>query len=177
MVRLADRRVLSLLRYVIGDKRVIAQLGRIQRWFYIDMQGQTQCLSSISEESLPARLNHEQWALMEQGEMLHRILAMYLGEEIKAQQSELSVYSSVPDYALLLHASIEAQEAAKCWPQRFNHRRDQVVWAALWLLYPKHNKGQALSRLMQITSQSDDPPEPVRYLQTEIQALLTAKST
>lgn len=174
-LRLADRRVLSLLRHVIGDNRITAQFGRIQRWIYLDLLGQAAQLSSTSEDKAPLLLSHDEWALMEQGEKLHRTLAVWIGERAKIDSNTLQDRPLSQYFSDTFLAIAESSKAAQQWPQRFEHPTDQIIWAALMLLYPKPKNHQAINHLMQRSGTPEDPVDPVRYIQAELKLLLDSK--
>jgi hypothetical protein len=172
-LRLVDRRVLALLRHVVGDHRVASQLGRLQRWIYLDMQGQLTSLESPSEDVALLRLSEKEWQTMEQGEALHRTMAQWLGETARSGEISLCRQPAQQLYAPVSAAIAVARRAAARWPHRFTHPIDEVVWAALTLLHPLLPRNEAVHALLAQAGTEDDPPEPVRYLQREISALLS----
>lgn len=78
-LRVADRRVFSLLRHVAGDERVSGQLGDIRCWMILDEIGQLSRLDSRTDEVRRLRLTATEWKKMEQGELVHRTLAQWGG--------------------------------------------------------------------------------------------------
>lgn len=171
-LRLVDRRVLALLRHVVGDERVVSQFGRLQRWTYLDMQGQLARLQSPGEDVTSLLLSEKEWHVMEQGEALHRTMAQWLGETTRTGESNLCHQPAQQLYAPIRDAIAVARQAAARWPHRFTQPIDEVVWAALTLLHPLLPRNEAVHTLLAQTGTTDDPPEPVRYLQREIGAFL-----
>lgn len=174
-LRLADRRVLGLLRHVAGDTRLAQQFGRLQKWGYLDACGQLAALKSPGEIAEPLRLDQDQWALMEAGENVNRTLALWLGE---AQRRELAPFGAAPAhtvYAPIFRALANAREAAHKWPHRFQTSLDRLVWAALSLLDPAIEHSGAVHQLLKNTGSIDDPadpPETLRHLHHAITACL-----
>jgi hypothetical protein len=78
--RLADRRTLGWLCYIVGDARLCAQLGGIQRWSYLDVCGQVAQLHSAGETFDNLRLTREEWGRFMQGATLHPALARWIGD-------------------------------------------------------------------------------------------------
>lgn len=166
-LRVVDRRVLNLLRHVAGDHRVRAQLGRIQNWSYLDSHGQLCRLESPAEESVPLLLSVSEWQQMERGELLHRTLAMYAGDE-----SLFAIRTTQPGYQAAMHAIAEAANAASVWPHRFQGIDDNLVWATLVLRRPNIGQEPAIRALLTQTGTDLDPPEPVRFLYRDLIALV-----
>ncbi|HVK93880.1 MAG TPA: DUF4123 domain-containing protein [Noviherbaspirillum sp.] len=171
-LRLADRRVLALLRHVAGDNRVAGQFGRLQRWIYLDMQGHLTTLQSSSEKPTPLRLNREEWRCMEQGEALHRTMAQWLGEAARMDETDLCHKPAQELYAPVRQSIAAARQAAVRWPHRFTRPIDEVVWAALSLLHPLLPLNEAVQALLAQHGTEDNPPEPIRYLLDEIGTFL-----
>ncbi|GAB3541833.1 hypothetical protein GCM10027343_12890 [Noviherbaspirillum agri] len=167
-LRLVDRRVLALLRHVVGDDRVAGQFGRLQRWVYLDMQGQLATVQSAHEQATTLQLNRDEWRHMEQGEALHRVIAQWLGEAAKAGESGHYHDSAQQLYAPARKAVEAAKKAAVQWPHRFTHPLDEVTWATLTLLNPLLDSNETVHALLAQSGTVDDPPEPVRYLHSEI---------
>jgi hypothetical protein len=166
-LRLGDRRVLDLLRHVAGDDRVSAQLGRIQSWRYLDSHGKLCRLDSPAEEPVPLLLSVAEWHEMAGGELLHRALAMYAGDEsISASRTTL------PGYQAAKHAIAEAVAAARIWPHRFRALDDNLVWATLVLWRPTIGREPAIRALLAQPGTDEDPPEPVRFLYRDLMALV-----
>ena len=167
-LRLADRRVLALLREVAGDVRVAGQFGRLQRWTYLDMQGHLSTLQSDSEEAISLCLNDTEWSCMEQGEALNRTLAQWLGEAIRTDDQTVLRQQPHVLYAAARHALTAALSASRAWPHRFSGLADHTTWASLHLRHPNLAESQAVQNLMQQPGTPDEPPEPARYLYREI---------
>jgi hypothetical protein len=172
-LRQADRRVLALLRHhVVGPERVAAQLGRIQLWAYLDMQGQISTLHSPAEQSGFLRLDWKEWQLFEQGEALHRTVAQWLGEATRLGNEEVGRYPEHILYAAASRALDAARSAATIWPQRFQRLGDHTAWAVLNLLYPALQENQAVRALLAQPVVPGEPAAPIRYLHTDMAALL-----
>lgn len=178
-LRLVDRRVLALLCYVLGDTLVAQSLGRLQNWVYLDAQGQISTLNTMGEACSPLRLDHEQWARMQAGEMVNRTLALWLGEAHRRGLDDVRNTPSQALYAPLFNAVARAMQAAQIRPHRFQQPLDQSVWAALLLLDPEMEHSDTVIQLLNSTSALDDPSEPaepLRYLHHAINALVRDKA-
>lgn len=175
-LRLVDRRVLALLRHVIGNERTIGGFGRLQRWVYLDALGRIAILNSASEDVKPIRLNEAEWAAMELGETLHRTLSQWLGE-IKRRERDLPVdLDVVRMFEVVQDALTATQHSTRQWPHRFTSVTDRTIWAALYLLYPQLYRSISVLRLMEQTGSQDEPPEPLRYLHQDISKILNSEN-
>lgn len=175
-LRLVDRRVLALLRYVVGDTLVAQSFGRLQNWVYLDAQGQVSTLNTMGEISSPLRLDHDQWARMQTGETVNRTLALWLSEARRRGGDDIRNAPAQALYAPLFNAVARAMQAAKIWPHRFQQPLDQSVWAALLLLDPAVEHSDTVVKLLKNTSSLDDPSgpaEPLRFLHHQITAHLS----
>lgn len=173
-LRLPDPRTLDLLRHVAGDARVTGQFGRLQSWTYVDARGQLGALRAAGEETSLLYLGWQEWRIMDQGALLHRTLAQWLGEMARTGDgpSQHGKRRAQELYPALLLALANAKRAARRWPSRFNKLEDQTVWAALCLLHPGLAGSDAVRALMDEPGTADEPPEPVRYLHRELTALI-----
>lgn len=174
-LRLVDRRVLALLRYVVGDALVAQQFGRIQNWAYLNVHGQISALKTMSESPSPIRLDRTQWTQMEVGEMVNRTLALWLGEASRRQRVEVCNIPAQALYDSLFVAIARAAEAAQTWPHRFQQLLDRSVWSALLLLDPAVEHSASIHQLLNNTGAQDDPnepAEPLRFLHHQITAYL-----
>jgi hypothetical protein len=165
-LRLADRRVLDLLRHVVGDERVAGQLGRVQRWSYLNASGDLCQLRSPSEHSELVCISEAEWRRMERGEMLHRIIAHYLGEPVLREAAIVP-----PTYLAAETALVRSKDAARRWPHRFDGDIDSAVWAALTLWRPSMSDVAAVKKLLDHPGSTEEPAETVSYLHREIVAL------
>ena len=175
-LRLVDRRVLALLRYVVGDTLVTQTFGRLQNWAYLDVHGQIATLKTLDETASPLRLDHDQWAQMQAGEMLNRTLALWLGEARRRGLGDACNAPAQSLYPSLFNAIARADEATKTWPHRFHQLLDQSVWAALLLLDPAVEHNARVHQLLKNTGVQDDPSEPtepLRFLHHQITAHLS----
>ncbi|AKJ28560.1 hypothetical protein AAW51_1869 [Caldimonas brevitalea] len=188
-LRLTDRRVLALLRSVVGDARIECCFGALQAWASLDVHGHITVLRShgaIAENQTPPRLrlSREEWLQMMQGASLHRILDMSLGA-LEQQAGLASRLEAAPRYsAALTHrpgaelfgpaqaALACANEAAQRWPHRFTGPQDFIVWGALSLLHRslRSVKGvpPSVDELMRDQGTPDEPAEPLRYQHAEV---------
>jgi hypothetical protein len=166
-LRLADRRVLDLLRHVVGDERVVSQLGRVQRWIYLNANCDLCALRSPNEQSELVRLNEAEWKRMESGALLHQIIAHYLGEP-GLREAEIAP----PTFLAAEKALINAKDAARRWPHRFDGDIDYAVWAALTLWRPATTEFQAVRKLLDDLGSTEEPAETVSYLHRDIVALI-----
>lgn len=180
----ADRRVLALLRHVVGDKRIMSALPRVQRWLHLDAQGHLGTLQGItdSEDHTPQwlRLTSSEWAAMEKGESIARSLALALGEFcnrelLAAMPGHVLSRPAAALYGPATEALVHAEQASRRWAHRFAQAEDQLIWAALALLYPALLHSSAASQLMMQTGTPQEPADRLRYLQPDLCALLDAE--
>lgn len=165
-LRMPDRRVLEFLSHVAGTARVAGQFGRLQSWVYLDPMAQLQHLRSSDEHAVSLRLATHEWRRLERGEIVNRAIAKFLGELAAANApTPPSVYAAAEQ------AVIEADSAARRWPQRFPSSADEATWAALLLIHPSLARVPAVQDLLNAADPSDVPPEPVRYLHVELAEL------
>lgn len=182
-LRLADRRVLDLVRHVVGDERVAVQFGRLRRWSYLDARGCLTSLQSRGEEIRQLCLSATEWQQVQQGPAVACTLAQWQGEAQQRQQAGDSAAQTSFDqltvermYELALRAVQHAESAARRWKHRFTRPVDQTVWATLSLLHPEVLDSQAVQRCLASTGTPEDPPEPLRHLHAEIIERLRAES-
>jgi hypothetical protein len=172
-LRQLDRRVLALLRHVAGDARVGGQFGRLQSWTYLDVKGALAVLRSQGEEPVALRLSANEWAVLGDGELLHRAVAQWLGE--KALAGEPNVALQTEELCSRFLSTIEGtKRVARQWPHRFAGTADLTTWAALAVLHPELPQLAAVARLMGGATASDEVPDLLRYLHPDIRALATA---
>lgn len=171
-LRLGDRRVLALLRYIAGDEVIAETFCRLHRWIYLDAQNQLAMLSARSEASKRLVLTQDQWRRMELGESVHRSLAMWLGEQIRRGVAVDLERPAQNFLGPVISALSVAESAAQRWPHRFQRPSDRHVWAALHLIYGSRLNEADVTRLMQNTAADGESPEPMRYLHHEISAVL-----
>jgi hypothetical protein len=177
-LRLADRRVLSLLRHIAGDARVASQFGRLQQWLYLDGQGRIDTIRSVSETVSELRLSAREWLHLSHGETVHRASAQWMGE-LTRRNNEIPHRTASEFFALTLQAVLAAQRAAEKWPYRFPALKDRTTWAALSLLHPEMLHAPYVSKIAEIMhsgQDEDEPAEPLRYLYGEIIGLLESMS-
>jgi hypothetical protein len=168
-LRLVDRRVLGLLRHVVGDARVASQLGRLQNWSYINPLGQLATLRSPSESVVPLSLSMSEWTHLEQGAAIHRTIRQWLGE-LERQGAD----TRIPEpelYARSRGALEAARQMARQWPHRFKELQDETTWAALSLLHPDLGQIESVRELLQDAGTPDAPPDRLIYLYPEIRTL------
>jgi len=169
-LRLADRRTLALLNYVIGDARIRSMFGRIQHWSYLDALGSISTLNGMQQGENANRLclDHTEWARMQRGELINRSIAQWLGEH-----SRSGFDHPIPQRAADLYPSLDdavdaAQHASIQWPHRFKEIQDQTTFAALTLLHPGLFKIKEIIAFLADRGTSDDPSDPMRYLAADV---------
>lgn len=167
-LRLLDRRVLGLLRHVVGDARLTALFGRLQRWAYLDAQGAIATLNGSSVDDVALHLTQDEWHRMQQGEVLNPALALWLGEAARSGHAQLKPAAML--YEPLFQSAKLAQTAAQQWPQRFQQPKDQSFWAALCLLYPDLANNAQAAQLLNKPGTQLDPVQPLRYIQQQLKA-------
>lgn len=174
-MRQIDRRVLSLLRHVVGEARVCGQLGRLHSWTYVDVKGGLSVLRSADENITPLRLSSVEWAVMENGEFLHRAVAQWLGERERAGEPTPAI-ATAEICPRFLTALTGARNAAQKWPQRFAGTPDLTAWAALSILHLEMAESGAVARFMGQAAAADEIPDLLRYLHPDLRALASAAS-
>lgn len=168
-LRLVDRRTLALLCHVAGAARVSAQLGGLQKWCFLDVQGRLAVLQTSNGPSHPMSLNTDEWKTMQDGMAFNRALAQCLGEAERTGDREMllrpafGLYSPVA--AALDNAKMLASEYRHCFPTL----GDQTIWAAMSMLHP------FLSRSLAVRKMLDNAEEPFRYMYRQAEALLNAE--
>lgn len=165
-LRLADRRTLALLNYVIGNTRIRGMLGRIQRWSYLDALGSISTLNGMQdgENADQLCLDHAEWARMQRGELINRSIAQWLGEQSRSGCDYRTPTIAADLYPGLDNAVDAAQHALKQWPHRFNDIQDQTTFAALTLLHPGLFNSMEIIAFLADKGTSDEPSDPMRYL-------------
>ena len=165
-LRLIDRRVLGLLRHLIGDERLGGQFGRLQSWTYLGPLGRLATLRSRTEEVTPIRLSEAEWVYMGQGDAIHRTIKQLLGElgsaPVGAHLQEPQLYTRAGN------ALDEASRIADQWPQRFKQLQDKTTWAVLSMLFPDLANAEPIQRLLQEQGTTGSPPDPLMYAYPEI---------
>jgi hypothetical protein len=107
-LRLADPRVLALLRAVLGTQTLQAGMGRLKSWSYLDAQGALQRLENpeahlkIDDARLP-RLDKVRWAQMSLGESIHGAMARAFGQ--RNAEAEGMPMQSEADYEAAIAAA------------------------------------------------------------------------
>ncbi len=168
-LRLLDRRVLGLLRHLIGDARVAGQFGRLQSWTYLTPLGRLATLRSTAEQATPVRLSKDEWDHLQQGESMHRTMRQWLGElsliDAAPQMDQAAMYDRTRE------ALREAYQAALRWPHRFRDLQDETSWAVMTMMYPGLARMPAVAALMQEAGTSDAPAEQLMYAYPQVQSL------
>lgn len=174
-MRLADRRVFSWLRHVVGDTRVAAQFGRLRRWVYLDACGGLAQLAHAGDEVEPLRLNTDEWKLFMRGERVHMTTARWLGELVLSGDQALfkRVQQDGEIYVQVTAALDRAERAAQQWPKRFTQIRDQDAWAALSLLHSGLESDVPVRSTLQAQPEEDgEPAETLHTLSSTLRALM-----
>ncbi len=170
--RLADRRVLSLLRHVIGDQRVGAAMPEVATWTYL-CHGEISHVHGRWEEATPWRIKPEEWLRLSKGTAIHRIVAMWLGEEAQQGATNARALSVEKRYDAAFEALRLGQEAAVVWPHRFTQGQDEILWAVLHLLnHALVPVPDALRKFLDDTGCPEDPIEPMRFIIPKVLELL-----
>lgn len=172
-MRQVDRRVLSLLRHVVGEERVRAQLGRLNSWTYVDVKGALTTLRSGSEDITPLRLSTAEWAAMENGELIHRAVAQWLGERERSGEQTPSIETK-EICSKFFTALLEAKDAARRWPKRFSGVADLTAWTALSIMHSGIAQSSEVGRFMAGVDAPDEVPDLLRYLHPDLSALANA---
>ena len=174
--RLADRRTLGWLRCIVGDARLCAQLGGIQRWSYVDASGHIAQLHSTGQEASDnLRLARAEWARFMQGEQLHPALARWMGELANTTPQAHALDTNTL-YARAAAALQQADAAAQSHPQRFDQPQDRIAWAALTLAYPGIEQDPAVRRQLDAKATADEPIDTIHTLCTALRDLHIANT-
>jgi len=175
-LRLADRRVLDWLRQIIGDERIAAGMGSIRRWVYLDARGRIAQLYNQpdgphAEQPQPPRLSHPEWKLLLQGQMLHPVLARWLGEA--GPHAPGPEVTDADLYRRAVGALEHADQAAQRWPARFTSAHDRSAWAVLSLLHPGLENNHRVTAMLDAPGNADDPVETLQVLCGALHAALS----
>lgn len=165
-LRLADRRVLGMLRYIAGDSRVSAQFGRLYSWTYLDSLGQLTSLHSPLEASTRLRLNRREWGLLENGAAIHRTVRQWLGV-VDGQQ----LTDDLDDGVLFERAGNALDEArilAVHHPDSFQELHDLTTCAVLSLIYPGLWQVDGVKKLMSRRGDHTKTPHRIVHMINEI---------
>ena len=173
-LRLVDRRTFALVRHLVGDASISKKMDQLQNWVYLDVQGNISALKSGGEAANFIVIKNAQWARLQQGEILNRAMALWLGEAKKLKQNNVSEQPALALYEPLFNALDNATQATSVWPHRFERALDSSIWAALKLLYPTFEKKPTVAQLLQDVGTEEEPPEPMQTLHTQISALMSA---
>ncbi|MDP9895950.1 hypothetical protein J2W32_005050 [Variovorax boronicumulans] len=174
-MRLADRRVLSWLRYVVGDARVAAQFGRLRRWVYLDACGRLAQLTHADDGVEQLTLKAEEWKFFMRGERMHATAARWLGELALSGDQALCENSQQDReiYAQVAAALGRAERAAQRWPTRFVRARDQDAWAVLSLLHADIEHDTRVRAVLQARPEEEgEPDETMHTLSITLRALM-----
>lgn len=146
-LRLGDSRVLALLCHVLSDQALIARMGRLSRWIYLDAYNRKCCLENTeahvaSEQwlELPI-LSRRQWQDMQRGNLIHaaiakvHLLLFQVNQESTAD--EIPPYRSALKFAEIWSAKQNSADAV-LW-SGINTREDRVAAISLSLLSPDWN--------------------------------------
>jgi hypothetical protein len=168
-LRLVDRRTLALLCHVAGVARVVAQMGGLQTWCYLDVQGELAVLQSSGAPSRPVCLNTAEWQTMANGMGFNRALAQWLGEAERTGNRETLLRPASQLYSPLAAALESAKKLASEHRHCFPTLGDQTVWAALSMLQPFLSRSPAVSNML------GNAEEPFRYAYRHAEAVLRAE--
>lgn len=145
-LRLADSRVLALLAHVLGPDTIIARMGRLRRWSYLDARGQPASLynpaSSEAEtefRTLP-KLDQAQWKILQNGPLIHGAIAKVLGETGKLGNQVNFAATAVPYAAAITATERCATPAGLEADIRCITQEDHCTAIALTLLHPGWGK-------------------------------------
>lgn len=143
-LRLADSRVLALLCHVLSDQALIARMGRLSRWIYLDAYNRKCCLENseahVANEQwfdLPI-LTPRQWLDIQRGNLIHAAIAKVHLQRFQVSQEstadEIPPYRSALKLAEIWSARRDSSDAV-LW-SGINTREDRVAAISLSLLSP-----------------------------------------
>lgn len=141
-LRLADSRVLSLLIHLLGRDSLLARMGRLRRWAFIDARGQPDALHNpaageAESAFLPLpQLDQLQWQHLQDGPLIHGAIAMAVGERAKEGSQAGYPITGLPyAEAIAAIARDEAQSLADTGTS-CRTREERCTAIALTLLHP-----------------------------------------
>jgi len=141
-LRLADSRVLALLAFVLGREGIIAAMGRLRRWSFLDAHGRLDSLhnpnpADAANDPKPFRLDKDQWQIMEDGAVVHGAIAKAWGELCK-EEAETACSSEIPYPAAVIAAQtfLLRRHASEKPRVLCTKLEDRCTAVALTLLYP-----------------------------------------
>jgi hypothetical protein len=162
--RVADRRVLGLLRHVVGDTNVMKQFDCVSRWIYLDIQGSLAQLVRKDEELQRLRLTCAEWDRMQRSEEINRTSAQWLGELARTESAAGLGKHTSQLYGSLEQAVDQAVGASRKYPQRFTSISDHTAFAALSLLHPGFERHPAAIAVLEQQSEPEPSAEPMRFM-------------
>lgn len=106
-LRLADRRVWSLMVHVLGAGEVARRLAPIEHWYWLDPHAACRCLSATEPAQAKARAPEQpwvrfaqaQWAVMKRGPTIHRQVAASQARRVLAARDQWLAQSTPISHA------------------------------------------------------------------------------
>jgi hypothetical protein len=175
-LRLADRRTLDSLCWIVGACALAASFGTIRRWTWLDSCNRLQSLEhSSQDQEQELLLNASQWATLMRSELIHPCVARWLGE----MSDEVGALCLAQSALQRAHAAVQvALRASRKWPASMAAADNVIAWAAMSLLHPDFDTHPAYLRWLGglADSQTDAPPEPFNIYCHELRALLAQQN-
>lgn len=146
-LRVADPRVFSLLRTVLGDAVLREHMGRLQQWLYLDANGLVQSLNSAGtandnrDPTFPY-LTPEQWQQLILGAIIHPAVGRAYGQRRASPADD--IFLQTDDYPSALAAAArfaDISRAKASWAEMVSpyirSEEDLTTAVALTLLNPR----------------------------------------
>ncbi|TVO68405.1 hypothetical protein [Denitromonas ohlonensis] len=125
-LRMGDRRVLALLRHVLGEQSIGSRLPSLSQWLWLDDAGRLERLSRIEPTTDKALvIASVAWSRLALGTDIHPVRARWLGMAPDAHT----------DFDRVERALAHAGAMRTKWPARFQDSADRQAWALLYLLF------------------------------------------
>jgi hypothetical protein len=166
-LRMADRRVLAMLRHVMGEASIGARLPSLSQWIWLDDGGSLERVSRSGpgcDEALV--IPKATWTRLARGMDIHPVRARWFGMAADAR----------PDFDRVEDALAHARAMSATWPARFQDGADRQAWALLYLLFGDLSGQSDIETLLQHGDPAypEGPGEPAEPFHLLFDAALEA---
>ncbi|TVO58819.1 hypothetical protein [Denitromonas halophila] len=146
-LRMADRRVLALLRHVLGEQSIGSRLPSLSQWVWLDDAGELERLSRTEPTTDKALvIPPVAWSRLALGMDIHPVRARWIGMASDART----------DFDRVERALAHAGTMSIKWPARFQDSADRQAWALLYLLFGDLSGQRSIEMLLR----QGDPAHP-----------------